>query len=149
MRAFVLAVLVCVLAGAAGAAEPALRVGSKRFTESYILGEIVAQAARAAGAPAVHKPGLGNTAIVVQALAYALATRTGAPGRGLYHLALSLAIGLIGGWLTVETGGIGAAFLGHAVARAADFAFLGGDGASAGSLLGAGVAAGPARGRGG
>jgi osmoprotectant transport system permease protein len=38
-------------------------VGSKRFTESYILGEIVA---RTAGG--VHKPGLGNTGIVFAAL---------------------------------------------------------------------------------
>jgi len=41
-----------------------LRVGSKRFTESYILGEILA---RAAG-DAVHRPGLGNTGIVFAAL---------------------------------------------------------------------------------
>jgi osmoprotectant transport system permease protein len=51
------------------AEEGAIRIGSKRFTESYILGEIVAQSARRAGAEAVHKPGLGNTAILVQALA--------------------------------------------------------------------------------
>jgi osmoprotectant transport system permease protein len=38
-------------------------VGSKRFTESYVLGEILAQAAGAQ-----HKPGLGNTAILVEAL---------------------------------------------------------------------------------
>ena len=38
-------------------------VGSKRFTESYILGEILAQAAGAR-----HKPGLGNTAILLEAL---------------------------------------------------------------------------------
>jgi osmoprotectant transport system permease protein len=43
-------------------------VGSKRFTESYILGEIAAQAARSAGADAVHRPGMGNTTILVQAL---------------------------------------------------------------------------------
>jgi osmoprotectant transport system permease protein len=49
------------------AAEP-LRVGSKRFTESYILGEILAQSARRAGATAEHRPGLGNTAIVFEAL---------------------------------------------------------------------------------
>ena len=49
------------------AAEP-LRVGSKRFTESYILGEILAQSARRAGAAAEHRPGLGNTAIVFEAL---------------------------------------------------------------------------------
>ncbi|HEY1326369.1 MAG TPA: glycine betaine ABC transporter substrate-binding protein [Casimicrobiaceae bacterium] len=46
-----------------------LNVGSKRFTESYILGEIVRQTAQAAGeANAVHQQGLGNTAIVLNAL---------------------------------------------------------------------------------
>lgn len=49
-------------------AEP-LVVGSKRFTESYILGEIAAQTARAAGAGEVtHTQGLGNTAILFAAL---------------------------------------------------------------------------------
>jgi osmoprotectant transport system permease protein len=49
--------------------EPAqtLRIGSKRFTESTILGEILTQAA-ARVAPAEHVPGMGNTAILVQAL---------------------------------------------------------------------------------
>ena len=41
-----------------------LKVGSKRFTESYILGEILI---RAAG-DAVHRPGLGNTGILYAAL---------------------------------------------------------------------------------
>jgi len=46
-----------------------LKIGSKRFTESYILAEIVAQTARAAGEAAVtHRPGLGNTAILFAAL---------------------------------------------------------------------------------
>jgi osmoprotectant transport system permease protein len=54
---------------AAAAEEGALRVGSKRFTESYILGEIAVQSARGAGASATHTPGLGNTAILQQALA--------------------------------------------------------------------------------
>ncbi len=50
-------------------AEPVLNVGSKRFTESYILGEIIAQTVDAAGeARAVHKQGLGNTGIVFAAL---------------------------------------------------------------------------------
>src|SRR5690349_387615 len=41
-----------------------LHVGSKRFTESYILGEIVKQTANGAGeATATHSQGLGNTAI--------------------------------------------------------------------------------------
>ena len=46
-----------------------VNVGSKRFTESYILGEILAQTMRATGeADVVHKQGLGNTAIVFAAL---------------------------------------------------------------------------------
>src|SRR4051812_34290726 len=46
-----------------------LNVGSKRFTESYILGEILKQKAQAAGeATVVHQQGLGNTAIVLNAL---------------------------------------------------------------------------------
>src|SRR5262245_11554274 len=40
-----------------------VKVGSKRFTESYILGEILA---RAAGGE--HRAGLGNTAILYEAL---------------------------------------------------------------------------------
>ncbi|HZX26546.1 MAG TPA: glycine betaine ABC transporter substrate-binding protein [Telluria sp.] len=49
-------------------AADVLRVGSKRFTESYILGEILTQTAQRAGAPAEHRQGLGNTAIVLAAL---------------------------------------------------------------------------------
>ena len=52
----------------AQAAGP-LVVGSKRFTESYILGEIVTQTLTAAGIPTQHKAGLGNTGILEQALA--------------------------------------------------------------------------------
>lgn len=56
--------------GGAGARadDAALKVGSKRFTESYILGEVVTQTAQAAGARAEHRQGLGNTAVVVEAL---------------------------------------------------------------------------------
>ncbi len=56
------------MAGAAGAA-PATVIGSKRFTESYILGEIVRQTLVAQGVPAEHRQGLGNTGILEQALA--------------------------------------------------------------------------------
>jgi len=66
------------LAGPALAAETAASaspapqatwvVGSKRFTESYLLGEIVAQTLSAAGQPAQHRQGLGNTGILEQAL---------------------------------------------------------------------------------
>jgi osmoprotectant transport system permease protein len=55
-------------ASQASSAAP-LVVGSKRFTESYVLGEIVADTLSAAGRPAVHKQGLGNTGILEQALA--------------------------------------------------------------------------------
>ena len=44
-------------------------VGSKRFTESYILGEIVRQTYEAQGVAATHRQGLGNTGILEQALA--------------------------------------------------------------------------------
>ncbi|MGD9953616.1 MAG: glycine betaine ABC transporter substrate-binding protein [Burkholderiales bacterium] len=56
---------------AAAQAEP-LAIGSKRFTESYILGELVARTAREAGAEVRLRPGMGGTAILYEAL------RTGA-----------------------------------------------------------------------
>ena len=61
----VLAVALALACAAASAQQ--IRVGSKRFTESYILGDILAQSARGQ-----HRPGLGNTAILYEAL------RTGA-----------------------------------------------------------------------
>jgi osmoprotectant transport system permease protein len=48
-------------------AADTLRIGSKRFTESYILGEILTQTA-ARHTRAEHRQGLGNTAIVLAAL---------------------------------------------------------------------------------
>ena len=61
MRRLALLLLACTAFGVS--AEP-LKIGSKRFTESYILGEILL---RQAG-EAVHRPGLGNTGIVFAAL---------------------------------------------------------------------------------
>lgn len=71
-----LARLPALLALVAGIASPhadaqpnaELRVGSKRFTESYVLGELIVEAARRSGSKAIHRPGLGNTAIVYAAL---------------------------------------------------------------------------------
>jgi osmoprotectant transport system permease protein len=54
---------ICALSVCIPVSAQTLTVGSKRFTESYILGEIVA---RSAGG--THKPGLGNTAILLEAL---------------------------------------------------------------------------------
>ena len=62
-----LAALICLWPLLAGAADEPLRVGSKRFTEAYILAEVLAQTA-APQAPVALKSGLGNTAIVYEAL---------------------------------------------------------------------------------
>ena len=63
------AVAVLLMCCGALANAQTINVGSKRFTESYILGEILTQRARAAGEAAVtHQQGLGNTAIVFSAL---------------------------------------------------------------------------------
>jgi len=57
-------------AGPQRQAAPVLVVGSKRFTESYILGEILRRTAESAGEATVrHEQGLGNTGIVQAALA--------------------------------------------------------------------------------
>lgn len=57
------------LAATLPAAANSLTVGSKRFTESYILAEIVRQTAVTAGeAEVTHRQGLGNTAILLGAL---------------------------------------------------------------------------------
>lgn len=65
-----LRLLLLLAAGWAGtvAAAPALQVGSKRFTESYVLGEIVTQTLARQGIAAEHRQGLGNTAILAAAL---------------------------------------------------------------------------------
>jgi osmoprotectant transport system permease protein len=66
---YLVSLLGLLLAPALAAAQPVVNVGSKRFTESYILGEIVTQTVAGAGeARAAHRPGLGNTAILFAAL---------------------------------------------------------------------------------
>jgi osmoprotectant transport system permease protein len=61
--------LVTAINAASAIAATPLTVGSKRFTESYILGEIIKQSGQATGeTTAVHQQGLGNTAIVLNAL---------------------------------------------------------------------------------
>ena len=64
------AAVLCVLApGAARGAEPArVTVGSKKFTESVILAELMTQLARSAGADAEHRRDLGGTRILFEAL---------------------------------------------------------------------------------
>jgi osmoprotectant transport system permease protein len=68
VREWVVGLMLAVVAMMPAAAESGkLVVGSKRFTESYILGEIVAQTA-APHVAAEHRQGLGNTAVVFEAL---------------------------------------------------------------------------------
>jgi len=71
-RSFVIALLLCLGCGsgapASGRQSP-LRIGSKRFTESYILAEIAAHATEVAGETEPQLSlGLGGTAIVFEAL---------------------------------------------------------------------------------
>ena len=60
----------CVLAfliNSPAAAEP-VRIGSKKFTESYVLGEIAKRSFSDAGISAEHRQGMGGTIIVWEAL---------------------------------------------------------------------------------
>ena len=66
--------------------------------------------------------GLEPTAAnAIQAILYALTTRLGAPGRNRWMLVMAILVGLAGGWVTAVTGGIAAAFIGHAAIRFAVF----------------------------
>jgi osmoprotectant transport system permease protein len=58
---------VCVLLAAAPVRADTLKIGSKRFTESYVLGEVLRLAVEGK-APVEHRRGLGNTGIVFAAL---------------------------------------------------------------------------------
>ena len=55
------------LAAALPAQAEALRIGSKRFTESYVLGEVLRQAVDGK-AEVEYRPGMGNTGILYAAL---------------------------------------------------------------------------------
>jgi osmoprotectant transport system substrate-binding protein/osmoprotectant transport system permease protein len=68
MRAVVAALALAFVAFSSGSARAdTLRIGSKRFTESYILGEVLKRQVEGTTA-AEHRPGLGNTGIVFSAL---------------------------------------------------------------------------------
>ncbi len=63
-----LLLLVAVAAGCGRAGERPLVIGSKVFTESVVLGELLTQSARAAGVPAEHRREVGGTRVVFEAL---------------------------------------------------------------------------------
>lgn len=68
MRAALVAAAFAAAAARPAAHPPEVRIGSKAFTESIVLGEIAAGLVRAAGLPAVHRPALGGTRVLWEAL---------------------------------------------------------------------------------
>jgi len=66
-----------------------------------------------------------DVAIAFQAVLYGLATRLGAPGRSRGMLLIALGTGVVAGFLTVWTGGIGASFVAHSITRFATFVTTG------------------------
>jgi len=64
-----LAAIALIAATPLSQADGQLQIGSKRFTESYVLGEILTAAVNSAEpGQATHRQGLGNTAILFEAL---------------------------------------------------------------------------------
>jgi hypothetical protein len=70
--------------------------------------------------------GIGSwAAIGIAAVVYGAATRLTARGRSKGMLVIDLLLAIATGWTVVETGGIGAAILGHAITRFAIFLLTG------------------------
>lgn len=67
-RAVIVMAHCCLLAALAQSAGPEIRIGSKAFTESVILGEMATQIVNADGAAAVHRRQLGGTRVLWNAL---------------------------------------------------------------------------------
>lgn len=65
--ALLLLFLILVLVAISASANP-VTIGSKKFTESYVLGEIARRALNDAGIVAEHRQGMGGTIILWQAL---------------------------------------------------------------------------------
>jgi hypothetical protein len=63
--------------------------------------------------------------IVLATIAYLLVTRLAAPGHHWSMLLLAAFVGVACGWVTVSSGGLGAAILGHAVTSFGLFVFTG------------------------
>lgn len=64
-------------------------------------------------------------AVAFQAAAYGLATRLGKRGRSRSMLTIFIGVGAVAGLVTLVTGGIGAALVGHAITRFAIFVCTG------------------------
>ncbi|MEM1112832.1 MAG: glycine betaine ABC transporter substrate-binding protein [Pseudomonadota bacterium] len=67
-RVFLALLSAILLVASAGAEDPPIRIGSKTFTESYVLGEITAQLLQNRGLSVERALGLGGTLIAWEAL---------------------------------------------------------------------------------
>ena len=67
MKLLCLLATLCLLQASPCFAEPIL-VGSKKFTESYVLAEIAKRSLENGGVPTEHRQGMGGTIILWQAL---------------------------------------------------------------------------------
>jgi len=72
---------------------------------------------------AIGLPGPGS--ILLMTVVYLLVTRAAAPGRHYSVLVLATFFAAAGGWATLASGGLAAAFIGHAVTSFALFVFTG------------------------
>lgn len=68
MKAGLAALAIMAMFAAPATAADEVKIGSKKFTESVILGEMLAHLARGAGASAVHRRELGGTRVLWEAL---------------------------------------------------------------------------------
>jgi osmoprotectant transport system substrate-binding protein len=68
LAAFLLAVLLAVFAGNAVAAPPTVVLGTKNFSEEYILGQLYKQALEAKGFTVSYKENIGSTELIDSAL---------------------------------------------------------------------------------
>ena len=68
MHIAVAVLVLCSISTVVLAQTPLLKVGSKKFTESVVLGEVIAQLAQSAGAQSEHLQEMGGTRILWNAL---------------------------------------------------------------------------------
>ena len=93
LAAFLLAVLLAVFAGNAVAAPPTVVLGTKNFSEEYILGQLYKQALEAKGFTVSYKENIGSTELIDTALTSGKINfypeYTGVIVQVVYHHALS------------------------------------------------------------
>lgn len=68
MRRMVILLGLCALAATGPIQATPVQIGSKAFTESYVLAEIATRTLARAGIEAAHRPGMGGTIVLWQAL---------------------------------------------------------------------------------